>query len=114
MTARRLEITADLIRRYSRRGNFHSDAETARALGLPGLVAQGAHVAGPAYGLLLDTWGDAFLEQGELDLRFVGIVLAGDTVDATVEVDGDEAVVTVENTTHGRTAVVGRAWRRSR
>ena len=66
------------MRAYSRRGNFHSDAETASALGLPGLVAQGVQIAGPAYNLLLDEWGDDFLAHGELDLRFVGMVVAGD------------------------------------
>ena len=51
MTERRatLDVTEELVRAYSRRGNFHSDAETATALGLPGLVAQGVQMAGPAY-----------------------------------------------------------------
>ena len=44
--------------RYSRAGNFHSDPEEARRLGMPGLVAQGMQVCGPAYGVLLDAWGD--------------------------------------------------------
>jgi len=106
----RLAITEDLVRAYSRRGNFHSDAETATALGMPGLVAQGVQVAGPAYNLLLEAWGDDFLERGEVDLRFVGMVLAGETVDARVEIgDNDEATIEVTNTTSGRTAVVGSA-----
>lgn len=105
-----LEITDELVRAYSRRGNFHSDAETASALGMPGLVAQGVQVAGPAYNILLDVWGDDFLEHGELDLRFVGMVLAGETVDARVELgDGGEATIEVTNRSAGRTAVVGSA-----
>jgi hypothetical protein len=45
---RRLHLTEDLLRAYSRRGNFHSEADAAGRLGLPGLVAQGLQVAGPA------------------------------------------------------------------
>lgn len=107
-----MQITEDDIRRYSRRGNYHSDAGTAGALGLPGLVAQGVQVAGPAYGALLDTWGEEFLACGEIDVRFVGMVLAGQTVEATVTVDGDRASIEVRNADAGRVAVVGQARRR--
>jgi acyl dehydratase len=108
---RTLELTPELLRLYSRRGNFHSDPEAAGALGYDRLVAQGMQVAGPAYGLLLDAWGEDFLARGELDLKFVGVVTDGETVEASVEVDGDGATITVENVTGGRTAVVGRARR---
>ena len=107
------EITEELVRAYSRRGNFHSDAETAAALGMPGLVAQGVQVAGPAYGMLLDTWGEDFLAHGEIDLRFVGMVVAGDTIEARIEIAADleGAVIEVTNTTSGHAAVVGHAMR---
>ena len=110
---RSLAITEDLVRAYSRRGNFHSDPTISAGLKLPGLVAQGVQAAGPAYGLLLDAWGDDFLAHGEIEMRFVGVVLAGDTVDARVDVDeaGDAATFEVTNTTGARTAVVGRARR---
>ncbi len=111
--ARSLTVTEELMRAYSRRANFHTDPETSAALGLPGLVAQGMQAAGPAYAELLDAWGDEFLEHGEFDLRFVGIVYAGDTVAADVVVDGDAATIDVTNTTAGHTAVVGSARRRS-
>jgi acyl dehydratase len=101
-----------MIRAYSRRGNYHSDTATATELGLPGLVAQGLQVAGPAYGELLDAWGDEFLAHGELELRFVGAVLAGDTVDAHVELDPDDhATIEITNTSRARVAVVGAARR---
>lgn len=107
------EVTEELIRAYSRRGNFHSDADTAASLGMPGLVAQGVQVAGPAYGMLLDAWGDEFLAHGEIDLRFVGMVVAGDTIAARIEIaaDLDGAIIEVTNTTAGRDAVVGHAHR---
>jgi acyl dehydratase len=104
-----LDVTEELVRAYSRRGNFHSDAETAASLGMPGLVAQGVQVAGPAYNILLAQWGDDFLEGGELDLRFVGMVVAGEAIEAVVDIDERSATIEVVNTTAGRTAVVGSA-----
>ena len=111
---RSLAITEDLVRAYSRRGNYHSDPAMSADLQLPGLVTQGVQVAGPAYGALLDAWGEEFLAHGEIEMRFVGIVLAGDTVDARVEVDDDSATFEVENTTRSRTAVAGTARRSGR
>ncbi|MDQ1457041.1 MAG: MaoC like domain [Actinomycetota bacterium] len=110
---RSLTISEELVRAYSRRGNYHSDATMSADLQLPGLVAQGVQAAGPAYGALLDAWGDEFLAHGEIEMRFVGIVLAGDTLDARIEIDDDTATFEVVNTTSARTAVVGTA-RRSR
>ena len=107
-----MTVTSELVRAYSRRGNFHSDADTATALGMPGLVAQGVQVAGPAYNMLLDAWGEEFLAHGRLDLRFVGMVVAGDTIEAFVNVD-DAGTATIEvlNTTADTTSVVGSSAR---
>ena len=120
---RSLHVTEDLVRRYSRRGNFHSEHATSESLGLPGLVAQGTQVTGPAYGLLLDAWSEQFLAHGELDVRFVGMVLAGETVTASVSFGAAagapssetrthahaDATIEVVNETQGSTAVVGTA-----
>lgn len=110
-TTRRLHLTAELLRAYSRRGNFHSEPDEARDLGLPGLVAQGMQAAAPAYGALLDAWGDEFLARGALELKFVGSVLAGQTVEASVTIVDDRARIEVVNLDAGRTAVVGAARR---
>jgi acyl dehydratase len=110
---RELLLTPELLRAYSRRGNFHSEPDEAADLGLPGLVAQGMQVAGPAYGELLDEWGEEFLARGELDLKFVGMVMDGETVDAAVTIDGDHAELEIENRDRGRVAAVGRASLRS-
>jgi acyl dehydratase len=110
---RELHLTAEMLQAYSRRGNFHSDPDEARRLGLPGLVAQGTQVAGPGYGLLLDEWGDDYLARGELELKFVGMVVDGQTVDATVTIEGDAAELEVVNRDTGRVAAVGRARLRS-
>ena len=67
-------------------------------------------VAGPAYDVLLDAWGEDFLAHGEIDMRFVGMVLAGDTIEVAVELSpGELASIEVVNTTSGQTAAVGRA-----
>jgi acyl dehydratase len=110
---RSLTITEALVRAYSRRGNYHSEPTLSAGLQLPGLVAQGVQAAGPAYGALLDAWGEEFLAHGEIEMRFVGIVLAGDTVDARIVVDGAAATFEVSNATGARTAVVGTARRSS-
>jgi len=110
--ARRLELTADDLRAYSRRGNFHSEPGAAAELGFTGLVAQGMQVAGPAYGLLLEEWGEELLGRGEVELKFLGMVTDGQTVEAIVDAaDRDPSVRTfrVENVTAGSTAVVGTA-----
>jgi acyl dehydratase len=110
--SRDLVVSEELVRAYSRRGNYHSDPALSEGLNLPGLVAQGMQAAGPAYGVLLDAWGEPFLEHGEIDMRFVGVVLAGDAVEADVTIGDDEgATFEVVNTTAGRTAVVGHARR---
>jgi acyl dehydratase len=108
---RALELTAERQRAYSRSGNFHADPESATALGLPGLVAQGMQVFAPAYGVLLDEWGDDFLAHGALEVRFVAMVVAGETAAAGVTVDSDGATVEVTVTNDGRVAVVGTAAR---
>jgi acyl dehydratase len=108
---RELLLTAELLRAYSRRGNFHSDADEASKLGLPGLVAQGTQVAGPAYGVLLDKWGEEFLAHGEIELKFVGMVTDGETVHAEVTIDGDGAELEVVNRDRDQVAAVGRASR---
>jgi acyl dehydratase len=113
---RTLALTPELLQAYSRRGNFHSDPGAAAELGYTKLVAQGMQVAGPAYGLLLDEWGEDFLAHGTVELKFVSACTDGETVDATVDIDGtrDAATITVANATTGATAVVGTAHRDGR
>ena len=111
---RSLHLTAELLRLYSRRGNFHSDAGAAADLGYQRLVAQGMQAAGPAYGLLLDEWGESLLASGTVTYTFVGTVVDDETVDADVAFDApdgspDRATFTV--TCGTRTAVVGTATR---
>jgi acyl dehydratase len=110
---RALHLTDEMLHAYSRRGNFHSEPAEAERLGLPGIVAQGMQVAGPAYALLLEAWGDDFLDHGELDLKFVGMVTGGQTVDAAVAIAGDDATIEVTNRDTALVSVVGSARRRA-
>jgi acyl dehydratase len=106
---RTLTITNELVVRYSRRGNFHSEPDDPAAVALGGLVAQGTQVCGPAYGALLDAWGADFLDQGELDLRFVGMVRGGDTVEGAIDIDESTATLEVRNASTDIVAAVGTA-----
>jgi acyl dehydratase len=110
-TCRSLELTADRIRAYSRSGNFHSDAEAARKAGLSGPVAQGMHLLGPAYGILLEHWGSEFLERGGLEAQFVAMTYEGTTVDVTVEVGVETATIEVHDQPDGELLATGAAWR---
>ena len=107
---RSLHLTAELLQLYSRRGNFHSDPDAAAEIGYQRLVAQGMQAAGPAYGLLLDEWGESLLASGTVQFTFVGMVVDDETVDADVTFDApNHATFTVACGT--RTAVVGTATR---
>ncbi len=108
---RSLHLTANLLRRYSRRGNFHSDIDAAATIGYPRLVAQGMQVAAPAYGILLDEWDDHFLASGTIELKFVGMVVDDETVDADVEIDAVSETATITVACGDRTVVVGHATR---
>lgn len=110
-TCRSLELTPDRMRAYSRSGNFHSDATAAREAGLAGPVAQGMHLLGPAYGILLEHWGSEFLEHGALEARFVAMTFAGTTVDVTVHVGVDEATIEVHDQPDGELLATGAARR---
>lgn len=109
MTRRSLELTPERLGAYSRSGNFHSDPDAAGALGYEGMVAQGMQVAGPAYALLVDAWGDHFLEHGEFELKFVGVVYGGQTV--AVDCEPSDADAAFEVTEGDRVVAVGHAIR---
>lgn len=106
---RQLMMTRDLLRTYSRAGNFHSDDGAARSMGLPGMVAMGMQTLGPAYGLVLDAWGEEFVERGELEARFFGLVLEDDTVDVAMTRNDARATFAVRNATKGLDTATGSA-----
>jgi acyl dehydratase len=67
--------------------NIHTDINHARARGLPGAIAQGLMTESFAWGVLLDVFGpDAVCNGTEIDMAFIKIVPAGDSVIPHVEV----------------------------
>ena len=55
-------------------------AEVARATGLDATVAQGMMTLAYASELLTRAHGRAWLERGEISVKFIGLVYAGDTI----------------------------------
>lgn len=104
----RMTLTAELLRTYSRAGNFHSDDDAARAMGLPGMTAMGMQTLGPAYGSVLDAWGTDFVARGVLEAAFFGVVLEDDTVETTVDSSDHGARFEVFNVTRNATTAAGR------
>lgn len=104
---REMTLTEDLLRTYSRAGNFHSDDSSARAMGLPGMVAMGMQTLGPACGLLLEARGPECLVAAEIEARFYGLVYEGDTVEALVSGTGGHAHFTIRNVTKGVSTAAG-------
>ena len=71
-------------------------------------------VAAPAYGILLDDWGDEFLAGGTIALKFVGMVVDDETVVADVEIDPGSGAAAITVACGDRIAVVGHATRGER
>jgi len=64
------------------RVSIHTDDEFARARGLPAAIAAGNHTLSFIVEMLLDAFGDDYLHDSVLDVRFVAPVYAGDRVRA--------------------------------
>lgn len=60
--------------------NIHTDPETAKNVGLPTVCASGTQCEGYIVELMIDLFGEGWLRNGELSLKFVKLVLEGDTV----------------------------------
>lgn len=106
--SRRVTLTRELLRTYSRAGNFHSQDAAARAMGLPGMVAMGMQTLGPACSLVLEDQGVECLAHAELEARFFGLVLEDDTVEATVAHDKRQATFAIRNVTKNVNTASGR------
>lgn len=81
-------VTQDDMSLYSRTGepNIHDDLNVARRTGLRATVAQGMMTLAYASELLTREHGRGWLERGELSVKFIGLVYAGDEI--TVSADG--------------------------
>ena len=60
--------------------NVHTDLAFAQQSGLPTRAASGAMMQGYLYELMVDLFGEGWLERGQLSLKFIRIVDVGDTI----------------------------------
>lgn len=83
-------VTQDDMTLYSGPGNIHSDVEVAKRTGLDAPIAQGMMTLAYASELMTQIYGPAWLEKGEISVKFTKPVDAGDsvTVSATQGPDG--------------------------
>ncbi len=97
--------------------NQHTDEAVAKSLGRPGVIAQGLHVSALVHELLTQAFGTAWMRGGSLKVRYLKMVVAGDTVTAKGRVtavepllDADRVTVEVACTNQrGETPLVGTA-----
>lgn len=114
----RLYAAWPALERYGRElENQHTNAEEARRLGRPGVIAMGVHLVGFIEEYLLRHFGECWLTTGRLVITFVGMVLEGDTLvisaetrERTPAAHGDGLVLSVTcRTARGTLAVAGTA-----
>ena len=109
-------VTLERMRAFSGwpNKNIHTDEETARSCGLPSPIASATMYMGYVTELLLNSFGEAWIEGGRLELAFVKIVAAGDELRARGKVVGeDEGGVKLEvwcETQRGEPVAAGTAW----
>jgi acyl dehydratase len=72
--------------------NLHTDDAKAREAGLAQIIASGTQSEGLLIGFLIEIFGDDWYRGGELDVRFVKPVRAGDTVLPCVRCTASEEV----------------------
>ncbi|MFN0145161.1 MAG: MaoC family dehydratase [Dehalococcoidia bacterium] len=80
------------------KGSHHTDPAVAKEAGLSGTVAQALHYCAYVSQLLLDEHGRRWVEGGELEIKFVRPLYAGDSVEVTLTESGaDHARVECRN-----------------
>ena len=60
--------------------NIHTDLESARSSGLPARAASGAMMQGYLTELMLDLFGDEWMTNGRMSLKFIRIVDVNDEI----------------------------------
>ena len=78
------KMTFDQIKSelFSGRNPIHFDDEIAKKEGLPGAVFTGIQICGLLGEMLNNFFGIAWLKGGTMEITFIGVVLAGDTIEA--------------------------------
>jgi acyl dehydratase len=96
---------------------IHTNLEFAKNCGLPNRAASGAMFEGYLTELMIDSFGEDWLEMGKLSLKFIHIVSPGDTLISKAivhskEGEGSELRVTLDvwcENQHSEKVVVGTA-----
>ncbi|KQZ14824.1 MULTISPECIES: MaoC family dehydratase [unclassified Mesorhizobium] len=92
-------ITQEMIDRYGVINGdndiIHYDHDYAVSRGFKGPIAHGLMVSGYAIDMACRKWGKDFFYKGEIDVRFRGPVIPGDTVD--IVIDDGSLVASVED-----------------
>ncbi len=101
-------VTQEDMTRYSLEGNIHSSPCVAQRSGLDRTVAQGMMTLAYASELMTRIHGPVWLERGEIQVKFIGLLYAGDTV--TLRAAATDAGHEVEATNQaGAPVMVGTA-----
>jgi len=78
------EIILDRIRKFSGHldggENIHTNEKMAKEAGLPGLIAQGMMSYGYILEMIVNAFGERWLNSGELEVSFLRYVLPGDFI----------------------------------
>jgi len=74
------------------RKNIHTDPDFARNCGLPSVAASATQFQGYVVELMIDLFGLEWLSKGTMDVKFINIVDAGDTLVSKAEVTSREAI----------------------
>jgi 3-hydroxybutyryl-CoA dehydratase len=101
-------VSQDDMTLYSGPGNIHSDIEVARRTGLDAPIAQGMMTLAFASELMTKISGSAWLERGEISVKFTKPVFAGDTVTLTAA-EQDEGYAVEARNQNGDVLMVGTA-----
>ena len=101
-------VTQDDMTLYSGPGNIHSDIEVAKRTGLDAPIAQGMMTLAFASELMTRIHGPAWLERGEISVKFTKPVFADDTVTLTASEGESGHEITAVNQ-RGETLMVGTA-----
>jgi len=97
--------------------NIHTDLEFARSCGLPTRAASGAMFEGYLTELMIDLFGEEWLQHGKMSLTFIAIVDPGDrlvpkTVLSSRHVEGSAVRFVMDvwcENQHGKKVVTGTA-----
>ena len=101
-------VTQEDMTLYSGPGNIHSDIEVAKRTGLDAPIAQGMMTLAFASEFMTRIHGPAWLERGEISVKFTKPVVAEDTVTLTAR-DGESGHEITAVNQHGETLMVGTA-----